>query len=229
VGDRLGSARLVHRLSVTCGVLGTILALGASLGWVGGLVAGTLDLEQFAQDRAAAWQGFAQREPDTHSWSSSRIEAFRESLSQRLGAPEAVLQIASLGLTVPVYSATDEGSLSRGAGRIEGTAAPGKGGNLGIAGHRDGYFRVLRDLEVGAELGLETRTHRFLYRATTFSIVPSEDTTLLGDTDDPVLTLVTCYPFYFVGSAPKRFIVRADLVAVTRIDSTDPSTQERDP
>ena len=98
--------------------------------------------------------------------------------------------------------------LNRGAGLIPGMGLPDTGGNVGIAGHRDGYFRVLKDIEPGQLIEIETqaRTHRF--RVVSTEIVDPKDVRVLADTMDPTVTLVTCYPFYFLGSAPQRFIVR---------------------
>ena len=95
-------------------------------------------------------------EPDTRLWSPQRVEKYRKSLESELGAPLAVLRIPKVGLEVPVLDGTDDLRLNRGVGWIEGTARPGERGNLGIAGHRDGFFRGLKDVVVGDSLELET-------------------------------------------------------------------------
>lgn len=146
---------------------------------------------------------------DTARWSHKRIAGYEESLKEDLGAPLAILRIRRLGLEVPVLDGTDEPRLNRGVGRIEGTAALGQEGNVGIAGHRDGYFRCLKDIRVGDEVELETLTRTERYRVDDLRIVPPTDVSVLQSTPDAVITMVTCYPFYFVGSAPQRFIVRA--------------------
>ena len=123
--------------------------------------------------------------------------------------PIALLSIARVGLQVPVFPDTSERNLNRGAGWVEGTAAPDDGGNMAIAAHRDGYFRVLKDVELGDVLVLESMTREQNYRVTEISIVDPGDTSPLFASDTAVVTLVTCYPFYFVGHAPQRYIVRA--------------------
>lgn len=123
--------------------------------------------------------------------------------------PIALLRIARVGLEVPVYTDTGERNLNRGAGWVEGTATPDDGGNMAIAGHRDGYFRSLKDVVVGDVLELESKSRLGTYRVTEISIVEPEDISPLSATETPAVTLVTCYPFYFVGHAPQRYIVRA--------------------
>jgi sortase A len=148
--------------------------------------------------------------PDTSTWAPTRLAAYRESLRDpRL--PDAVLRIPNLKLAVPVYDGTSELNLNRGAARIEGTAAIGESGNLGLAAHRDGFFRPLKDIHVGDPLYLDTLGRTLIYRVSSIRIVTPEDVEVLAPTDRPSVTLVTCYPFYFVGSAPKRFIVHARL------------------
>jgi sortase A len=126
------------------------------------------------------------------------------------GSAIAVLRIPGIKLEVPVGDGTLESVLVRGAGLIEGTAAPGSLGNVGIAAHRDSFFRSLEHVAIGDLIELDTpdRTHR--YKITDLSVVDPTDVHVLDDTGESVLTLVTCYPFYFVGNAPQRFIVRAE-------------------
>ena len=95
--------------------------------------------------------------------------------------------------------------------RIEGTAIPGAEGNAGIAGHRDGFFRGLKDIGPGDVIELDTLKGNESYRVERVWIVDPEDVSVLDPTSTRALTLVTCYPFYYVGSAPQRFIVRAVL------------------
>jgi sortase A len=147
--------------------------------------------------------------PNQTLWSPKRLREYEASLHIPFAPPRAILQIDSLGILVPVYEDTREQFLNRGAGLIAGMAAPGAGGNLGIAGHRDGWFRALKDLRVGDKVIIHANRHRFVYRITSIHIVPKSDAGLLADTPDPTLTLVTCYPFYYVGDAPTRFVARA--------------------
>jgi sortase A len=121
----------------------------------------------------------------------------------------AVLRIPGIGLEVPVYPGTTEPVLRRGAGLVEGTAFPGSTGNVGIAAHRDTHFRGLKDVAIGDLVELVTLDETRVYRISMLEIVEPRDVHVLDDTGEPALTLVTCYPFYFVGNAPQRYIVRA--------------------
>lgn len=179
------------------------------------------DLRRFAEAREAA-RGATPSPPsrparqlpnelpvDTTLWDDKRIAEYRESLEHDLGPPMAVLRIPAIDLEVAVLAGTGDLVLNRGVGHIEGTAEPGAAGNVGIAGHRDGYFRGLKDIAAGDAIELETLDGTLSYEITELLIVDPPDVWVLAPTDTPTLTLVTCYPFYFVGSAPQRFIVRA--------------------
>ena len=147
---------------------------------------------------------------DQALWSHKRVVAYAE--AQRAGdAPEAVLRIPNLRLEVPVYRDTSDFNLDRGAGHIAGTAGLDDTGNVGIAAHRDGFFRKLKDVELGMTIYLEHAGRTQSYHVTEISIVTPDDGTVLAPTTARSVTLVTCYPFYFVGSAPQRFIVRGEL------------------
>ena len=150
-------------------------------------------------------------DPDTRLWAPGRIADYQASLKAELPQVMGVLEIPSVGLKVPVYVTNTDLVMDRGAGIIDGMAYPHELGNIGISGHRDGYFRVLKDVQPGDAIVLQTLRgeKRFKIEATT--VVAISDTTLLRDTPDQMVTLVTCYPFYFVGHAPKRFIVTASL------------------
>ncbi len=128
------------------------------------------------------------------------------------GAWVARLEAPSVHLAATVLEGSDNGTLAKAAGHIEYTALPGQPGNVGIAGHRDTTFRAVRHLHAGDPLVLTTRGQVLHYRITKTSIVSPDDVSVLDPTPRPVLTLVTCYPFEYIGHAPKRFIVRADLV-----------------
>lgn len=158
--------------------------------------------------------GIAQTlEPDYSLWSEKRINDYHASNTQRHEAPLAVLRIDKLELKVPVYNGTDEINLNRGAGRIKGTAKVGSPGNLGIAAHRDGFFRALKDIEIGDSIEMLTHQGKAEFVVSSITIVDPTDVSVLAPTDDPTITLVTCYPFYFVGHAPKRFIVKGELLS----------------
>ena len=157
---------------------------------------------------------------DTSLWSNRRVEAYRETLFSEERAAVGVLTMPRLDLEVPIFEGTDEWVLNRGAGLIEGTASIGEGGNVGIAAHRDSFFRVLQDVAVGDALFLEAGGGTDRYEVESFQIVDPTNVGVLAVTDEPAVTLVTCYPFYFVGSAPKRFIVRATSARTERAEGS---------
>ena len=148
---------------------------------------------------------------DFRLWSAKRISAYEDSLAKKADAPLAILRIPKINLVVPIFNDTDDLTLNRGVGRILGTAQIGTSGNLGIAGHRDGFFRGLQDIAPGDVLELVRPQHSDRYAVSQIRIVTPEDTSVLNPTAVPTLTLVTCFPFYFVGHAPKRYIVTAQL------------------
>ncbi len=200
-------------------LLGAGLALMAV--WAGmtsyRLLAAGLALREFDRAQAGApddgppsaiWSG--KEAVDFSQWSAARKAAYRKHLSPA-NPPLAVLRLVRADIRVPVFAGTDEGALSRGAGWIAGTAAPGQDGNIGIAGHRDGFFRKLKDVSRGDKIELATLRDRALYTVDDIEIVGPEKVSVLLARAVPTLTLVTCYPFYFVGNAPKRYIVHASL------------------
>jgi sortase A len=164
--------------------------------------------------------GHAPFHVDFSLWSEQRIEAYKQSLAQHFDQPLAVLRVAKIELEVPVLDGTDDLTLNRGVGRIVGTARPGARGNIGIAGHRDGFFRRLKDLRVGDAIDLVLRDRTDIYAVDEIQIVNPDDIRVLRAGTTPSLTLVTCYPFYFIGSAPRRYIVHALLA-----DSAQPNNR----
>lgn len=148
-------------------------------------------------------------DPEQSLWSEGRIAAYEESLTKETSEILGILEIPRLKLEVPLYDGASDLHMDRGAARIEGTAMPGEPGNLGVAAHRDGYFRVLKDIELGDELMLTTANGLEEYVVLETRIVDPSAVEVLDPTDEQSVTLVTCYPFYFVGHAPERFIVRA--------------------
>jgi sortase A len=148
---------------------------------------------------------------DFSLWSNGRIAAYRDDLATKRGWPLAVLRFERLKLRVPVFEGTDDWTLNRGAGWIPGTARPGEVGNIGIAGHRDSFFRVLKDIRSGDAMELIWAARTATYTVSQVEIVNPSDVSVLQSRREPSLTLVTCYPFYFVGAAPRRFIVHAAL------------------
>jgi sortase A len=159
------------------------------------------DLENFTSAPTTAL-------PDMSLWSARRVAEYQRTRQQLAAAPLAILRVPGLHLAVPIYPTATESQLNRGVGVIAGMAMPDRGGNLGLAGHRDGFCRVLKDISPDTVIEVETHLRVHRYRVTSIDIVDAADARLLAETDDPTITLVTCYPFYFVGEAPRRFIVR---------------------
>ena len=152
-----------------------------------------------------------ERKVDYSLWSKERRRAHQESLAALKGAPVAVLTVGRLGIRVPVFDGTDDFALNRGAGWIAGTARPGQEGNVGIAGHRDGFFRGLKDVRTGDMLELATLQGVRRYVVDEIELVAPDNVSVLQRRAAPSVTLVTCYPFYFIGDAPQRWIVHAAL------------------
>jgi sortase A len=146
---------------------------------------------------------------DVSLWSEKRVRAYTESLTQWFDTPLGVLNVPRLNIRAPVFEGTDDLVLNRGVGWIAWTASPGQAGNTGIAGHRDGFFRALKDIAVGDEILMETLHGVLRYKVDRLEVVTPDDVTVLHKRQAESITLVTCYPFYFMGEAPQRFIVHA--------------------
>jgi sortase A len=183
-----------------CWALGLVGLLGWGIHELVVASSARADLQRFAALRVA---------PDQSLWSPQRVSAWRRALSEPAPAPLAVLRVPKIRLEVAVLPGTDDRTLDRSVGHIDGTAQPGTDGNAGIAGHRDGFFRGLKDLVTGDLIELDTVQGTEAYRVERTWVVGPEDVSVLDHTSTRALTLVTCYPFYFVGSAPDRFILRA--------------------
>jgi sortase A len=150
------------------------------------------------------------RSTDHSMWSAQRIRSHKATLSEPAESL-AVLRIPKLHLDVPVLNGTDQFTLNRGVGRIAGTSFPGQDGNIGIAGHRDGFFRSLKEISKGDVIELVTTDGTNVYVVDQIRITNPADVSVLKTRTRPSLTLVTCYPFYFLGPAPNRYIVEASL------------------
>ncbi|NNF62487.1 MAG: class D sortase [Gammaproteobacteria bacterium] len=163
------------------------------------------DLQQF--ERSALQVDAAEQS----LWSESRKAAYRESLTSIHELPEAVLRIPAIALEAPVWAGTDEVTLNRAVGRVPQSASAGEAGNVVLAAHRDGFFRELGELAEGDTVVIQTlqEQHRYVVRQSL--IVEPDAVHVMDDTGQPILTLITCYPFYFVGPAPQRYVVRAVL------------------
>jgi sortase A len=144
---------------------------------------------------------------------STRAPASPESLP--LIGPDGLIgriEIPRIGVAVVVVEGTDKPALRRAAGHIVGTGLPGRPGNVGIAAHRDTYFRPLRNIQRDDLITLTTLRGEYRYRVVSTKVVSPYEVAVLNPDGNEILTLVTCYPFYFVGAAPERFIVRAERI-----------------
>ncbi len=127
-----------------------------------------------------------------------------------------LLDIPRLAVSMPIVSGDDDATLTLAAGHLPDTPRPWEPGNSAIAGHRDGLFRPLKDIRVGDDVLLRTTRGDLRYRVRDTKVVRPDDLSVLSRTKRQRLTLITCYPFYYVGAAPKRFVVHAD-----RVDNLD--------
>jgi sortase A len=129
------------------------------------------------------------------------------------GSPLGRIEISSIGLAAMIMEGVDGRTLRHAVGHIPGTPLPGQQGNVVITGHRDTFFRGLRNVHKNDEITLTTLNGTYCYRVDSTQVVEPEDTEVLDNSVDATLTLVTCYPFYFVGPAPKRYVVRAHRIS----------------
>jgi len=189
-----------------------VLGIGA-LGYVGFSL---LDAKLF--QTYENWRlNYAEKKP-RHRSSAAELAVAPASLSPRrqgqsttvaLGSVLGRLEIGRIGVAVIVVEGTNGRALRRAVGHVPGTALPGEQGNVALTGHRDTFFRALRNIRKDDEVTFTALNGAYRYRVDSVMVVAAEDTTVLNDSGEAILTLVTCYPFYFVGPAPKRFIVRA--------------------
>ena len=168
---------------------------------------------------SALYQAYETRELDQilsnagASYTEERVTPLTEGPRPRPADGSALgrLEIPRLAVSAIVRAGSDARTLRLAVGHIGGTALPGERGNIGLAAHRDTFFRRLGEIRMNDEVRLVTPEGTFTYRVDTTRIVDPNDTWVLNPTQEPVLTLVTCYPFRYIGSAPQRFIVRAQL------------------
>lgn len=159
--------------------------------------------------------------PVTADWSTSRLAAFERLSAGVVPKPIGYLKLEHESFRIPVFAGTSETSLTLGAGHLPETSPLNGAGNAAIAGHRDGFFRRLRKIRIGDELTLTSAGKSRTYQVTHLWVVAPDDVSVLDDTTSSSLTLITCYPFYFVGHAPKRFVVRAVAVEGDRGTRTE--------
>lgn len=220
--------------------VGIVLVGYAAFTYLYGQISSGAALAAFHAQGAAEQNGSgnvkAATSVDYSLWSEKRIKDYEASLAEHFDPPLGVLRIQKIHLEVPLFEGTDDPVLNRGVGRIIGTAQVGQTGNMGIAGHRDGFFRGLKDVVLGDVLELDTTSGTQTYIIDSIKLVTPDDVSVLRNEPASALTLVTCYPFYFVGSAPQRYIVHASLrgepktrnePAKASLQATDSRTKER--
>jgi LPXTG-site transpeptidase (sortase) family protein len=147
------------------------------------------------------------------NWVSETRTSEVKSIALRKGTYIGLLQIASVKLKVNIFEGTEKSSLSRGAGHYLQSVMPGESDNTVIAGHRDTVFAPLARIKIGAPIVITTRDGVFTYRVTATRIVGKNDRSVIVPSDSATVTLSTCYPFRFIGSAPERFIVSGRLTS----------------
>ena len=196
-------SKIPERISLLAGV---VLLTLAGLVWIDGIAHSRSAVTDFERARIHVVTPAEQL-----NWSEGRKSEYERSLSGDAGTTLAILRIPSTGTEVPVFDSLSDTALNRGAGHVGGTALPGRNGNIAIAGHRDGFFRSLKDVEIGTEIELTTLRGSRTFRVSELQIVDPLEVSVLDPTEVTMLTLITCYPFYFIGPAPERFIVRATL------------------
>ena len=152
---------------------------------------------------------------DSHVYQAVEIRTFERashtSTPRILSEGDVIgeIQVPRLGLNAIVVQGDSPASLRRAVGHISQSALPGERGNVALAGHRDTLFRPLRDIRPGDKIKFKTPERSFEYRVESVEVVASNDIQVLEPSTGRDLTLITCFPFYFVGPAPKRFVVRA--------------------
>jgi LPXTG-site transpeptidase (sortase) family protein len=170
--------------------------LGVALGCLGIYAYETVEARRFQSEQTAAFER-----------ASGTAAA---PLRVRAGGLVGMLDVPRLRLTTPVVEGDDDRTLKRAVGHLPDTPMPWQKGNSALAGHRDGLFRPLKDVKIGDEIRFRTTSEQLRYRVTKTSIVKPDDVSVLQPRSTETLTLITCYPFNYVGSAPKRFVVHAE-------------------
>ena len=170
--------------------------LGLGVGCIGMYAFETVEARKFQAEQTAAFERAAK-----DSVAPARVGA---------GGLVGMLDVPRLKLSTPVIQGDDDDTLKRAVGHLPDTPLPWETGNSAIAGHRDGLFRPLKDVKVGDEIRFRSTRDEFRYKVTKTSIVQPDDVSVLEARSRHTLTLITCYPFYYVGSAPKRFVVFAE-------------------
>ncbi len=198
--NRVGSMRILEKTGIYAG---SVLLAFAGLMYVDGLLQSRAALAAFEVGPVPT--GLAAASTQVTVTESAQVR------TRNLNDTLAVLEIPSVGIEVPVFNTIGKLVLNRGAGHVEGTSLPGATGNIAIAGHRDTFFRGLKSIRTGDAMALITHYGRQRFRVEEIRIVDALDVSVLDPTAQTVLTLITCYPFNYIGYAPDRFVVRGVL------------------
>ena len=197
-------------LAVAAVIRPTLLLLERALAVIGIVLLGWYGLEQLqiAYDQAAA--GHELEEVRMHTAAATTGNPIPR-LSLATGAVVGRVEIPRVGVSAIVREGDDVKTLRRAVGHVPGTALPGEIGNAALAGHRDTFFRGLRDIRTGDHILLTTPGGNARYIVRSTRVVDPVEVSVLAPTRKSTLTLVTCYPFNYIGAAPRRFIVRAEI------------------
>ena len=191
-------------------IIGTIGMSWFGYRYVAGLLDERRSEQQFAEQMAKAHQ----KPPALVS--PAKVESAPAKPARNTSAPVPAehspligkIEIPRVNVAAVVREGVDAGTLDRAVGHVPGTAMPGEDGNLALAAHRDRYFRGLRNIRLGDQIRVETTEGVYEYVVDSTRIVPPTEVSVLNPTPEPSITLITCYPFTFIGPAPERFIVR---------------------
>ncbi|MGE5347356.1 MAG: class D sortase [Acidithiobacillales bacterium] len=202
---RSSIARWLRRAEIALSVLGVSL--------LGGALAAIVNTWVYQARQGRAFSDLERRAAaSTYGLESPRAPASAGPFTLAPDADPLVLgriEIPRIGVSAIVREGDDDTTLAVAVGHIPGTARPGELGNMVLAGHRDSFFRALRHIRLHDTIRIRTAGRRYEYLVDSTEVVRAGDTRVLDPTGDAVLTLVTCYPFEYVGHAPNRFIVRA--------------------
>jgi len=196
------------------GVEIALFVIGFSL--LGGATAAVVRSQAYQARQGRAFSGLERREvASSRPAESPSIPEDPPASRTAVASPDADplvlgrIEIPRIGISAIVREGVDDATLSVAVGHVPGTALPGELGNMALAGHRDSFFRALRHIRVDDTIRFRSPESRYDYRVGSTEVVGPNDTRVLHATGGPVLTLVTCYPFGYVGPAPDRFVVRA--------------------
>lgn len=195
--------------------MSTVLVIGGVV--VGGYAINQIrEMNAYSSSTAISQQVLPELAPSSFkSESHAMPQEIYNQMNIRRGDYLGKITIPALKETLPIYQGTQNAQLKKGIGHYEQSVLPGVTDNSVLSGHRDSVFSQLSRLKIGESLTVETAAGKFTYKISKFRIVGADDRTVIVPTKTAVLTLTTCYPFHYIGSAPKRFIVSADLVTQT--------------